>query len=616
MGRDEDEDFDKRTTRIPKDLLSTLAAPRDRAFLIVYHRNGAELVTLRPDVPLVIGRDALADVPVLETNVSRQHARFLFAGGKVSVEDLGSTNGTEVHGKRVEQADLALGDEVLLGGVRVSVHGDGRLDGLESHERFRAALEQEVERARLFERGLAVLRVRASRADVHVSRFGARVRALLRAIDRAAIYSGGAVEILCPELAADRAHDVAREIVACAPDVGPLLVGISMFPVAASNAEELVESSAHAAERASESSPVHAARSLGWQPEEASPRSARVAEPVIASAGLRKVFQHVALLGKTSLPVLIHGETGTGKEVVARAIHDQSPRRGKRMLVVNCGAIPAQLVESTLFGHMKGSFTGAMQDQKGVFEAADRGTVFLDEIGELSAAAQAAFLRVLDAGTVTRVGSTREIKVDVRVVAATHRSLEAMCDKGTFRLDLLYRLNGTMITIPPLCERPEDLEPLVQRFLIEANEAAGRSILGFTPSAQALLAGYPWPGNVRELRNAVHRAVAIAQGDRIAEEDLPERVLRLAARREPEVSPPASPPLSSGSGPSGVSAASLGREGLKAMLRNHEIQLILDALQICQGNQTEAARLLKVPLRTLAHKIKTLGIKKRGFGVN
>jgi DNA-binding NtrC family response regulator len=277
------------------------------------------------------------------------------------------------------------------------------------------------------------------------------------------------------------------------------------------------------------------------------------------------------------------------------------------MMVVNCGAIPEQLVESTLFGHMKGAFTGAIQDQKGVFEAADGSTVFLDEIGELSPAAQAALLRVLDTNRVMRVGSTREIDVDVRVLAATHRTLEAMFERGAFREDLFYRLSAMTLTVPSLRERPDDVEPLVARFLREAGHAYGGRVRGVQPSALALLKRYPWPGNVRELRNAIHRAVAIAQSDEIGEEDLPERVCRAAG---------ASPTRQASSGGAGAGKLALQPDGLKGTLRALEIQLILDALDAAKGNQTEAAKMLKVPLRTLAHRIKTLGIRKRGFGVS
>jgi transcriptional regulator with PAS, ATPase and Fis domain len=293
---------------------------------------------------------------------------------------------------------------------------------------------------------------------------------------------------------------------------------------------------------------------------------------------------------------------------------------------VNCGAIPGQLLESTLFGHMRGSFTGAYQDHKGVFEAAEGGTVLLDEIGELPPAAQAALLRVLDLKQVIRVGSTKEIPVDVRVIAATHRDLEAMCDTGAFRRDLFYRLNALPIQIPPLRERPEEIEPLAKRFLREANRANGRKVRGIEPLALARLKAYAWPGNVRELKNAVERAVVIAASDMISMDDLPERVLASLARSGPTPPPiPPSPPVATDAGPvppQGVQAKK-GRPGpppaqdesFKESVRRFEAERLIAALEKTGGNQTEAARLLDIPLRTLAHKIKTYKIKRGGYGV-
>jgi transcriptional regulator with PAS, ATPase and Fis domain len=305
---------------------------------------------------------------------------------------------------------------------------------------------------------------------------------------------------------------------------------------------------------------------------------------------------------------LLHGETGTGKEVVARAIHEQSERRARPMICVNCGAIPLQLLESTLFGHERGAFTGASQQQKGVFEAADQGTVFLDEIGELPAVAQAALLRVLETKRVVRVGSTREVEVDVRVIAATHRDLEAMCETSAFRLDLLYRLNAMTLVIPPLRERPEEIVPLVECFLEQANRDHGRHVRGIDPGALSLLERYPWPGNVRELRNAIERAVVIAEGDMIAPQDLPERVR--AATRLGALAPPAVDEREDGR----ASPGQQGAEGdLRASLLRYEADLIVGALRDAGWNQTEAARRLGVPLRTLVHKLKALGIRKVGY---
>jgi DNA-binding NtrC family response regulator len=269
------------------------------------------------------------------------------------------------------------------------------------------------------------------------------------------------------------------------------------------------------------------------------------------------------------------------------------------LISVNCGGIPAQLVESTLFGHERGAFTHAVQQQKGVFEAADGGTVLLDEIGELPPPAQAALLRVLESKRFTRVGSTKEIDVNVRVVAATHRDLEAMVEAGSFRSDLLFRLNAMTLTIPPLRARREDIGPLCKRFLEQANQANGREIRGFSREALALLEGYSWPGNIRELYNAVERAVVIADGDLIAAADLPERVRRGAGSMSTH-----------GSGREATGALEPEGGSMKNRLSRAEQEAILDALREADGSQTGAARILDMPLRTLQHKIKSHGIKK------
>ena len=312
--------------------------------------------------------------------------------------------------------------------------------------------------------------------------------------------------------------------------------------------------------------------------------------PIALSPGMREVFELIDRVATSPISVLLVGETGTGKEVAARAIHDRGPRGDGPMICVNCGAIPEQLVESTLFGHVRGAFTGAAQASSGVFGSADGGTVLLDEIGELPPSAQAALLRVLETKRVTPVGSSSEREVDVRVVAATHRDLEAMCDEGAFRRDLLYRLNAIVIRIPSLRERREEIAPLAARFFAEAVAVNGREIESIAPETVAVLEQYDWPGNLRELKNAIDRAVVIANGTVLRPEDLPRKV------RGEHVAP--------------ALAADLDDVDLKTRVLHHEAKLIEAALRECDGNQTEAARRLQVPLRTLVHKIKKLGIRR------
>jgi DNA-binding NtrC family response regulator len=278
------------------------------------------------------------------------------------------------------------------------------------------------------------------------------------------------------------------------------------------------------------------------------------------------------------------------------------------MVRVNCGAIPKDLVESTLFGHERGAFTGAVQQQKGVFEEADGGTVFLDEIGELPLSAQAALLRVLETGCFCRVGSTREVAVDVRIVAATHRNLEAMADAGTFRADLYYRLGGVTIEIPSLAERVEDIEPLTRHFLRLANESNGRSVQGISPEAMDLLRSYGWPGNVRELRNTIERAVVVSRGTIINLEDLPTRVrgARVHADRHSEQGRGSDPELLSPQPAAVVEDAA----PVRGKVQQFEAKIVRDALEATGWNRAEAAKMLDIPVRTLSYRMKVLGIKK------
>jgi two-component system nitrogen regulation response regulator NtrX len=238
------------------------------------------------------------------------------------------------------------------------------------------------------------------------------------------------------------------------------------------------------------------------------------------SRTLREVLDTVAKVAPTPARVLIMGENGSGKELVARAIHRASPRKARPFVEVNCAAIPTELIESELFGHMKGSFTGAFADRAGKFELADGGTLFLDEVGDMSLAAQAKVLRALQEGVVTRIGATKSIPVDVRVIAATNKDLATEIAEGRFREDLYYRLNVVPITIPPLRQRRDDIPLLVERFVAELSRHEGLPARRFTADAVALLQGRDWPGNVRELRNAVERLVILTAGESVSAGDV------------------------------------------------------------------------------------------------
>jgi DNA-binding NtrC family response regulator len=243
-----------------------------------------------------------------------------------------------------------------------------------------------------------------------------------------------------------------------------------------------------------------------------------------ASAGIREVTRMVDAVAYSSATVLVTGESGTGKELVARALHAKSPRRAHPFVALNCGALTETLLESELFGHVKGAFTGAQRDQKGLFDAADGGTIFLDEIGDIPPPTQVRLLRVLQEGEIKRVGSADSVRVDVRVIAATHRDLPKLVKAGKFREDLFYRLNVINVPLPPLRDRVEDIPLLAHHFLRRYAERLGKKVRSVTPEAIDLLSGYRWPGNVRELENAVERAVVLCRGDAILPGDLPPAV--------------------------------------------------------------------------------------------
>jgi len=292
------------------------------------------------------------------------------------------------------------------------------------------------------------------------------------------------------------------------------------------------------------------------------------------SPAIREVFDVIQRLAPHARNVLVTGETGSGKELVARALHEMGPRKGKKLVTVNCSAVVETLFESELFGHVRGAFTGATTDKVGVFEAANGGTVFLDEVGELPAGAQAKLLRTLENGEVQRVGSVELRKVDVRVIAATNRRLDREIAEGRFRADLYYRLNVVEITVPPLRERSEDVPYLTAAFVKKFSKEFGKQITGLTEAAEERLVRWSWPGNVRELRNVIERACLLCEGHLLTEGDL---ARSLVERRVPVETPvddePAGPPPSA--------------------------EAVREALDATGGNKSLAARRLGISRRAL-----------------
>jgi len=304
---------------------------------------------------------------------------------------------------------------------------------------------------------------------------------------------------------------------------------------------------------------------------------------------LLQVLDAAARAARTNAIVLIHGETGTGKELLAKAIHFNSPRKNGPLVTINCGAIPAELLESELFGHVKGAFTGAVAHKAGKVETANGGTLFLDEIGELALPLQAKLLRMIQEGEVEKVGATGSTKVDVRIIAATHRNLQAMIDDGTFRQDLYYRLAVIPLTIPPLRERQRDIPELVQHFFSKSKQRSERPDLTMPESLIPYFVRYRWPGNVREVENILERIVVLAHGHEVKLQDLPDYLRRDRGSLD-------------------ALEVDLPREGIS--LEAVEKELILKALNKCHWNQTQAARYLDISRKTLLYRIERHGIEK------
>jgi Nif-specific regulatory protein len=360
------------------------------------------------------------------------------------------------------------------------------------------------------------------------------------------------------------------------------------------------------AERQGELPPIPAAPARGGARGGAVPQGAsRVHSGIVGqSKGMQEVFEAVTRVSPSQATVLLRGESGTGKELIARAIHQHGPRAGGPFIKLNCAALPEPLLESELFGHERGAFTGAVQARKGRFELADRGTLFLDEIGDVPLGTQAKLLRAIQEKRFERLGGTRTLTVDVRIIAATNRNLEKAMAEGAFREDLYYRLNVLPIFLPPLRSRREDIPALVEHFLARFNAENRKRVRVTGRTLQALLA-YPWPGNVRELENVIERLVVLASRGLVLPEDLPSVITTL----EP----------GSGAGGRateedkglGLGGREAGQAGGAAKLRDVERRAILNALERAGGVQARAAELLGITPRQIRYRLRKFGIARR-----
>lgn len=317
----------------------------------------------------------------------------------------------------------------------------------------------------------------------------------------------------------------------------------------------------------------------------------RYSEIVAKSSAMQEAVEMAERVARHPSTVLVTGESGTGKELIARLVHGASPRADAAFVPVNCGAIPENLLESELFGHVKGAFTGASRDRPGLFEEADQGTLFLDEIGELPEPLQVKLLRALQEGEIRRVGSSTSREVDVRIVAATARELESLVEEGEFREELFYRINVVRIHLPPLRHRTEDVPPLVRHFVKKYNRVLNSRMEGFTKGAMKRVLDHDWPGNIRELENVVERAMVMSEGSEINDEDLDRALPDREISRSSEIDSLPPDELS-----------------VKKHTAALEKRLIARALEVTDGNRTKASDLLDLSYRALLYKIRDYGL--------
>ena len=509
-----------------------------RAYLVVREGQRNEIIDVDEGDDIVIGRSSAATVRIDDAKASREHARLSRRAGAIRVIDLGSRNGTRVNQELVRGQERLLrsGDVLRIGAAEILVAESAAAGAREKSGR----LDGELRRLRA--QGVGVTLVRIGRATT------------------------SALAALQPVLAGALLVEAQPE-----GDYACLFAG-DATPIVA-ELERLAPDSTVAIVEAAEKQP----RALPSLP-----------GIVVADEAMVRVFELVRKVAAAPTTVLIQGETGVGKEVVAEQIHRQSPRAKAPFVRLNCGSLPETLLESELFGHERGAFTGAEQRKIGYLEAADGGTLFLDEMGELALAMQAKLLRVLESRRFMRVGGREEIAVDVRIIVATNRDLPTEVKAGRFREDLYFRLSAFVIEVPPLRERPIEVTLLAELFLRQFAQQNGVAPPTLAPDAAAALASHRWPGNVRELRNAIERAVVLREGANIRLEDLPDAIRRTAA-----------------TAPAGATASGAMRDELADL----EQRRIEEAMASEGGNQTRAAKRLGISRRALIYKLEKYGLK-------
>ncbi|HWM86847.1 MAG TPA: sigma 54-interacting transcriptional regulator [Kofleriaceae bacterium] len=606
------------------------------------------------DIPMRgggIGRGEDNVVQLSDIAVSRRHCTVEWQGGGFVLVDSGSRNRTLVNGKPITRHPLEQGDEVAIGKTRLAfLPAEGGIAVLRQAMPSRVTME--VGSGELL-RAASTAVGRDQRAARHLASL-AGLGQRLREIDTRAGLGPAACEAARGALAADRAllllRDASGQVATMASSLGRSDSDAQLALPRDAMDKVLAESKAIAVDglaggRSAMLAPLHgpggaplgliyadrlaattpawdeldllglgclshlvsaamaglAAREVLERENQSLEEQAGGGDFIGSSAEARAVLAFVAKVAPSDATVLLTGESGSGKEMVARAVHRTSRRRRQAFVAVNCAAMTETLIESELFGHEKGAFTGATERKIGRFEAADKGTLFLDEVGELPLSCQTKFLRVLEEQSFERVGGTRPLQVDVRVVAATNRDLGEMVRRGQFREDLFYRLSVIHAVVPPLRARPSDIPILAEHFLTRLRRQVTRRVSGFAPQAMQALARHAWPGNVRELRNAVERAIVLGDGELIRLEDLPPQ---LGSGPAPSLPHPAPMPAMEPAPIAVMPVAPATARSLKELEREG----IVAALAATGGNKAQAAAILEIDRSTLYKKIKDYGI--------
>jgi two-component system response regulator AtoC len=538
--------------------------------LLVFTGDSVSTHPLPATGEVSIGRGEGVDIRIDDRSLSRKHA-VLEVGPRIKVRDAGSSNGTRVRDRAVlggEAVEASPGDVIEIGTVVLVIQrrqAASRARRLWTHAAFEARLEETCRGG-----SFALLRLHAPSMATAPATVAAAIASELGAQDTLAAFAPGEYEVLLAGASEARAGQRAEDFEARLEEAGvEASSGLACFPRDGRDPDALLAA---------------AARSL-WS-ERALPAPA---DRVVGDPAMVELYRLVDRLAKGEIGVVLVGETGVGKEVIAEALHQRSPRRDGPYLRINCAAVAESLFESELFGHEKGAFTGATESRLGLLEAAKGGSLFLDEIAELSPALQTKLLRALEEKAVRRVGATATRPIDVRFLFATNRNLELEVEAGRFRQDLFFRL-GVVVQVPPLRERPAEIEPLARSFAARESARMGRARMDLAEAALARLRQYSWPGNIRELRNVMERAVLLSDGPAIGPEHLP--VEKLSAPVVPIAFAPTVP-----SAPAGSEA-------------DAERQRIQGALQRAGGNQTEAAKSLGISRRTLLYRLDSLGLPR------